>query len=50
MPVDPMTGEKDWKLRSSYEESDSEWDSVNVFDVRSSSKDEALNGDKYSDW
>ena len=26
------------------------WDSVNVFDVRSTSKAEALNGEKYSDW
>jgi general secretion pathway protein G len=50
MPVDPMTGKSDWKLRSSYEDKDSEWDSINVFDVRSSSNDEALNGDKYSDW
>ena len=51
MPTDPMTGEKEWKLRSSYQTADSDsWDSVNVFDVRSSSKDEALNGEKYSDW
>ena len=51
LPVDPITGEKDWKLRSSYQEADAEnWDEINVFDVRSSSKDEALNGEKYSDW
>ena len=51
IPVDPITGEKDWKYRSSYQSADSEnWDEVNVFDVRSSSKQEALNGDKYSDW
>lgn len=51
LPVDPMTGEKDWKLRSSYQTADSgDWDDVNVFDVRSASKDEALNGEKYSDW
>ena len=51
LPVDPMTGEKDWKFRSSYQSVDSEnWDEVNVFDVRSSSKEEALNGEKYSDW
>ncbi len=51
LPVDPMTGEKDWKLRSSYQtkEQDS-WDDINVFDVRSSSDEEALNGEKYSDW
>jgi len=51
LPVDPMTGEKDWKFRSSYQASDSDnWDDVNVFDVRSNSKSEALNGEKYSDW
>jgi general secretion pathway protein G len=51
LPVDPMTGEKDWKLRSSYQTKDDEsWDEVNVFDVRSSSDEEALNGEKYSDW
>lgn len=51
MPVDPMTGESDWKLRSSYQTKDDEsWDDVNVFDVRSASDEKALNGEKYSDW
>ena len=51
LPEDPMTGEKDWKFRSSYQNGDSEnWDEINVFDVRSASKEEALNGEKYSDW
>ncbi len=51
LPIDPMTGEKDWNLRSSYQPADSDsWDEVNVFDVRSTSKDKALNGEKYSDW
>ncbi len=51
IPVDPMTGEKDWKIRSSYQSADSEnWDDINVFDVRSASEEEALNGEKYSDW
>lgn len=51
MPVDPMTGEKDWKLRSSYQNKDSDsWDEINVFDIRSASEEEALNGEKYSDW
>ncbi len=51
IPVDPMTGEKEWKLRSSYQDVDSDsWDSVNVFDVRSASKEEAMNEEKYSDW
>lgn len=51
MPVDPITGEKEWKLRSSYQPADADsWDEVNVFDVRSAAKGEGLNGEKYSDW
>jgi general secretion pathway protein G len=51
IPVDPVTGEKDWEFRSSYQPGDSEgWDEINVFDVRSSSEAEAMNGEKYSDW
>jgi len=51
LPNDPTTGESDWKLRSSYQTKDEDnWDSVNVFDVRSNSDEEALNGEKYSDW
>ena len=51
MPVDPMTGESNWKFRSSYQDKDDEsWDEVNVFDVRSASDEEGLNGEKYSDW
>ncbi len=51
IPVDPFTGEKDWKVRSSYQDKDSDnWDEINVFDVRSAADGEALNGDKYSDW
>jgi general secretion pathway protein G len=50
-PIDPMTGESDWKLRSSYQSKDDEnWDDINVFDVRSASDEEGLNGEKYSDW
>ena len=50
VPIDPMTGKSDWVFRSSYQDKDSSWDQINVFDVRSSSDGEALNGDKYSDW
>ena len=51
LPIDPMTGRSDWKLRSSYQSSgDESWDNINVFDVRSASAETALNGDKYSDW
>lgn len=52
IPVDPMTGKEDtWQFRSSFQEPDStSWDNINVFDVRSGSDEEALNGEKYSDW
>ncbi len=51
LPVDPMTGKPEWIFRSSYQNKDAgDWDEVNVFDVRSSSDGEALNGEKYSDW
>ena len=51
LPIDPMTGNSDWRLRSSHQTEDSgNWDNINVFDVRSNSDEEALNGEKYSDW
>lgn len=51
LPIDPMTGKLDWKLCSSYDTADCEsWGGENVFDVRSSSKETALNGEHYSDW
>ena len=51
IPIDPMTGKADWKLRSSYQAGDAgSWDEINVFDVSSSAEGEALNGEKYSDW
>jgi len=51
IPIDPMTGEADWDLRSCYDPADANsWGGENVFDVRSKSKDTALNGEKYRDW
>jgi general secretion pathway protein G len=51
IPVDPMTGEAKWGLRSSYQTSeDGSWDGINIFDVYSLSEGEALNGQKYRDW
>lgn len=51
IPIDPITGETEWDLRSSYDSPDSDsWGGENVFDVRSKSKATALNGEKYSDW
>jgi len=51
IPVDPMTGNKDWNLRSVQDDSDStSWGGQDVFDVHSSSTETALDGSKYSDW
>ena len=51
IPIDPMTGKAEWDLRSSYDPADSgSWGGENVFDIRSKSKETALNGEKYSDW
>ena len=51
IPIDPITGKQEWDLRSCYDTHDStSWGGENVFDVRSKSKDTALNGEKYSDW
>jgi len=51
IPVDPITGKKEWDFRSCYDAADaSSWGGENVFDVHSKSKDKALNGEKYSDW
>src|SRR5687767_2846402 len=44
IPIDPITGEAEWDLRSCYDASDAgSWGGENVFDVRSKSKETALN-------
>jgi general secretion pathway protein G len=51
IPVDPMTGDTEWGLRSMQDEPDStSWGGQNVFDVYSKSTGEALDGTKYSEW
>ena len=51
LPIDPITGKEEWDFRSNYDAADStSWGGENVFDVRSKSKETALNGEKYSDW
>src|SRR5215213_5184055 len=52
IPIDPISGERDWCVLSSLESSDNgcAGSPPNVFDVRSKARGEALNGEKYSDW
>jgi general secretion pathway protein G len=51
IPMDPMTGQRDWGLRSVQDDPDStSWGGDNVFDVYSKSQGTALDGTKYSDW
>jgi len=51
IPVDPMTGKREWGMRSVQDDPDSNsWGGSNVFDVYSLSQATALDGSKYSDW
>lgn len=51
IPVDPMTGNTDWGMRSMQDDPDStDWGGENVFDVFSKSEGTALNGTSYSSW
>lgn len=51
IPVDPMTGNTDWGLRSNQDDPDSDsFGGQNVFDVHSKSLGTALDGTKYSTW
>jgi general secretion pathway protein G len=51
IPVDPMTGTKDWGLRSMQDDPTSDsWGGQNVFDVYTKSSGTGLNGTKYKDW
>ncbi len=51
IPVDPMTDEAKWGLRSYQDEPDSDsWGEQNVYDVYSLSDGTAIDGSKYKDW
>ena len=51
IPVDPMTGNKDWGMRSMQDDPDSDsWGGQNVFDVYDKSGGTGLNGTPYRDW
>jgi general secretion pathway protein G len=51
IPVDPMTGQADWGMRSMQDDPDSDsWGGQSVFDVYSKSDGTGLDGTKYSTW
>jgi general secretion pathway protein G len=51
IPVDPITGEAEWGMRSVQDPVDSEsWGGENLFDVYSKSDGVALDGTKYGEW
>jgi general secretion pathway protein G len=51
VPIDPMTGEAEWGMRSYQDRPDSTtWGGQNVYDVYSKSDGTALDGTKYRDW
>lgn len=51
IPVDPMTGEAEWGLRSYQDDFDSTyWGGENVYDVYSLSEGVGLNGVPYREW
>jgi general secretion pathway protein G len=51
IPVDPMTGEAEWGVRSFQDEPDAtSWGGEDVYDVFSLSEGVGLNGVPYSEW
>src|ERR1700690_331769 len=51
IPVDPMTGDTEWGVRSMQDDPTSDsWDGNNVFDVYTKSTGTGLDGTKYKDW
>lgn len=51
IPIDPMTGKREWGLRSMQDDPKSTgWGGQNVFDVYTKSDDKAADGTPYSDW
>jgi len=51
VPVDPMTGNTEWGLRSMQDDPDSDsWGGQNVFDVFTKSQGKGLDGTEYKSW
>jgi len=51
LPIDPLTGEREWGTRSSRDRPGSLFsDGINIFDVHSESDAVALDGTRYNTW
>jgi general secretion pathway protein G len=51
IPIDPMTGNTEWGMRSMQDDPDSDsWGGDNVFDVFTKSQGTALDDTHYKDW
>jgi general secretion pathway protein G len=51
IPVDPMTNDTEWGMRSMQDDPDStSWGGQNVFDVYTKSQGSGLDGTKYAEW
>lgn len=51
IPIDPMTGEAEWGMRSVQDDPESnQWGGENLFDVYSLSDGTAIDGSDYRDW
>ena len=51
IPIDPMTKNREWGLRSMQDDPDSDsWGGQSVFDVYTKSEGTGLDGTKYKDW
>ena len=51
IPIDPMTHDAEWGLRSYQDEADAtRWGGQNVFDVHTTFDGTGLDGSKYRDW
>jgi len=51
IPIDPMSGNTEWGMRSMQDDPDSDsWSGDNLFDVYTKSQGTALDGTKYKDW
>lgn len=51
IPLDPLTGKSDWRLRCHNDPPDADsWCGEDVYDLSSNSQEVAMDGTKYRDW